>query len=208
ALSWMSGYFINQMFTPLIFYYQGAMSAGQIGVCLALMNMLGLFAITWITVRSPQMGHLAARNENLILERVFYKAFYQSIGIFSLGGFGICILLYLLRGHAIMTRFLSEQEIVILLCAYFFVHMIGALSLYLRAHKKELFTPLSIIGAVLQALFAWYGAFYYGTVGVCWSILIVNAFYGFPSACWLWVKFRNTRRDEKGKESDVFEAYH
>ncbi|MCR9191815.1 MAG: hypothetical protein NXI01_04060 [Gammaproteobacteria bacterium] len=206
AITWMSGYFINQIFTPLVFYYQGTIASGQMGVCLTVMNMLSLFAITRVTVRSPNMGDLAARNERVALNQMFATAFWQSVVIFLLGAFGIGLLLYLFHTHAIMAKFLAWQDIILLLMGYLFVHIIGALSLYLRAHKVELFTPLSVIGAVSLALSAWYGAIHYGSLGVCWSIFLVNAGYGFPSALWLWVKFKRTR-DNYEQESDISEAY-
>ncbi len=207
AITWMSGYFINQIFTPLIFYYQGSVLSGQMGVCLTVMNMLGLFAITWVTVRSPQMGDLAARAEHQQLDKVFLKAFWQSITIFIMGGLSMGVLLYLCQGHAIMARFLPWQEIVLLLIAYLFVHVIGALSLYIRAHKMELFTPLSVIGACLVAGCAWVSVVKHGSLGVCWSILVVNACYGFPTALWLWMKFKRNAHQHEEKEANVSEAY-
>ncbi|PJD93174.1 MAG: hypothetical protein CK424_03015 [Legionella sp.] len=208
AITWISGYFIGQIFTPLIFYYHGSVLSGQMGVCLTVMNMLGLFAITWVTVRSPQMGDLVARAEYQQLDKVFFKALWQSIGIFVLGALGIGFLLYLCQGHAVMARFLPWQEIALLLIAYLFVHIIGALSLYIRAHKIELFTPLSVVGACLVTLCAWFSVVTYGSLGVCWSILMVNACYGFPSALWLWMRFKRNSHSHEEQKSNVFEAYH
>ena len=207
ALSWISGYFINQIFTPLLYHYQGAVISGQMGICLMLSNMLGLFAITWVTVRSPKMGELVAKGDRTNLERVFFIAFWQSVVIFILGALGILSLGFFLKDHAIMTRFLPWSEMSLLLLAYFFVHIIGVISLYLRAHRIELFAPLSVIGAGLIASTAWFGAIHYGSLGVTWCILIVNACYGFPSALWLWFKFKQKWRDNDEQNNDVSKTY-
>lgn len=207
AVSWISGYFLNQIFTPVLYYYKGAVVSGQMGICLSLAMMLGLFSITWLTVRSPKMGELVAQADRKKLDQVFFSAFWQSIFIFILGALGILGLGFFLREHAIMTRFLPWSEMALLLLGYLFVHIIGGLSLYLRAHRIELFMPLSVTGAALIATSAWFGAVYYGSLGVVWSILTVNACYGFPSAWWLWFKFKQKWRDNNGQRDNESKTY-
>lgn len=203
AISWIAGYFLNQIFTPLIYHYQGAIVSGQMGICLLLANMLGLFAITLVTVRSPKMGELVAHKDFKNLDKVFWLAFWQSIGMFIAGAGAILSLGWVLQRAPIMARFLSWPEMAILLLAYLLVHIMGALSLYLRAHRKELFAPLSVIGAVLISSGAWYGARYYGTWGVIWSIFLVNACYGLPTALWLWVNFKRKWRNNDEQINDI-----
>lgn len=207
AVSWISGYFLNQIFTPLLYYYKGSVVSGQMGISLSLATMLGLFSITWVTVRSPKMGALAAQSDRKNLDRIFLTAFWQSTFIFILGGLSMLGLGFVLREHAMMTRFLPWFEMAVLLLGYLFVHIIGGLSLYLRAHRIELFMPLSVVGAALITISAWYGAVHYGSLGVVWSILIVNACYGFPSAWWLWVKFKQKWRDNDDQQDDESKAY-
>jgi hypothetical protein len=206
GISWVSGYFINQLFIPLLYHYQGAVISGQMGICLLLANMLGLFAITLVTIRSPKMGELVARGERSDLDSVFFVAFCQSIVVFILGTVAILGLGAILHDHPIMHRFLPWSEMAILFLAYFFSHIMGILSLYLRAHRLELFAPLSVVGAVLMAGCAWYGAMNYGAWGVTWGIFIVNAGYGLPSALWLWMKFKRTWR--KNNESNTITDSH
>ena len=202
ALSWVSGYFLTQLFTPLLYHYQGAVVSGQMGICLLLANMLGLFSITWVTIRSPKMGALAAHADHKNLDKIFFIAFWQSVVIFMLGAITMLSLAAFFHGQALLARFLPWPEMALLLLAFFFVHIIGVLSLYLRAHRIELFAPLSVIGAALITVSAWFGAVYYGSLGVTLSILIVNACYGFPSALWLWIKFKRKWRDNNGKNND------
>lgn len=206
AMSWVSGYFLTQLFTPLLFHYQGAIVSGQMGICLLLANMLGLFSITWVTIRSPKMGELAAQADRKNLDRVFFIAFWQSVVIFILGAVTMLGLAAFFKGQAILMRFLPWSQMAVLLLAFFFVHIIGVLSLYLRAHRIELFASVSVIGAGLITLCAWFGAVHYGSLGVAWSILIVNACYGFPSALWLWVKFKRKWRDNNGQNNDDSET--
>lgn len=196
AVSWMSGYFLNQAFIPLLYYYQGAVVSGQMGICLLLANMLSLFSITLITVRSPKMGKLVADGDHKHLDRVFYTAFAQSVVIYVCGACSILGLGYLCSAQAMISRFLPLSEMALLLFGFLFIHITGALALYLRAHRVELFAPVSVIGAVLTGLSTWFGAAYYGSLGVVWSIVIINICYGFPSALWLWLKFKGKKINE------------
>lgn len=196
AVSWISGYFLNQIFTPLLYYYQGPAASGRMGISLSLATMLGLFSITWVTVRAPKMGALVAQADRKSLDHVFFVACWQSIIIFMLGALCLLGVGFIAKDHVMMTRFLTLPEMALLLLAYLFVHIIGTFSLYLRAHRIELFASLSVIGAILIAISAWWGAMYYGSLGVVWSIAIVNICYGFPSALWLWLKFKGKKTDE------------
>jgi hypothetical protein len=45
-----------QIYTPILFHYQSANVAGQMGLSLAIANMLGLLAQSWIALRVPTMA--------------------------------------------------------------------------------------------------------------------------------------------------------
>jgi len=70
GLSWLSGYFLTQIYTPILFYYQGAEVAGQMGLSLSIANMLGLLAQSWIARRVPVMAQAAGRQDWNLLDKV------------------------------------------------------------------------------------------------------------------------------------------
>ena len=190
ALSWVSGFFIMQFFTPLLFYYSGPVVSGQMGISITLTSMLSLLCLSWVSVRSPQMGSLAAEKNWFDLDQLFKRIFAQSVFVFLSGTFIILALLYFFNAYNFSHRWLPWFQISLLFLGMFSSHVVGALALYLRAHKAEPFMPLSVIGAVLITLSSWLGAKYYGSYGVCVAIAGVNIIYGLPSGLWLWLRYK------------------
>ena len=56
AVSWVSGYFIFQLFTPLIFARQGPAEAGRLGITLAIFNALSIMGMSWVNAKVPSMA--------------------------------------------------------------------------------------------------------------------------------------------------------
>lgn len=53
ALSWISGYFIFQLFNPVLFATEGPIVAGQMGMTLAVLNAILMFTLSWINTKVP-----------------------------------------------------------------------------------------------------------------------------------------------------------
>ena len=51
ALSWISGYFIFQLFNPVIFATEGAKSAGQMGMSIVVLNTALMISLSWINTK-------------------------------------------------------------------------------------------------------------------------------------------------------------
>lgn len=186
ALSWVSGYFLNQMFVPLLFYYRGPVAAGQMGMCLTIVNMLSLFALTWVSTVTPEMGRLIAKKQWTALDHLFDTAFWQSVFIFILLAVLFLTGIWALQSGSISDRLLPWPQILMLLTTTLFVHITSALSLYLRAHRRDPFVVFSVIGALLLAFGSWYAVVDYGSLGITLCLLVVNGLYGLPSTLWLW----------------------
>jgi hypothetical protein len=59
GVSWLSGYFLMQINTRILFYYQGTNVAGQMGLSLNIAIMLGLLTQSWTTLSIPSMAMTA-----------------------------------------------------------------------------------------------------------------------------------------------------
>jgi O-antigen/teichoic acid export membrane protein len=63
GVSWLSGYFIFQLFNPLIFAFEGPVVAGQLGITLAAFNGISVIAMAWINTKIPTFSmHIAKKN--------------------------------------------------------------------------------------------------------------------------------------------------
>jgi hypothetical protein len=56
AVSWLCGYFIFQLYNPVLFAYKGAVIAGQMGMSLTLCAALQSISISWINTKAPRFG--------------------------------------------------------------------------------------------------------------------------------------------------------
>lgn len=191
AISWMAGYFISQLFVPILFHYHGPEVAGQMGMTLTLAAMLTTVSMSWINTSLPVMGRMAAAGRWQELDDLFRRVFWQSVAAFLVGYAAIIGAVWLFSGHVIANRLLPVSETAIFLGSSFTSHIIGALALYLRAHKREPFTILSVVGAMLMVAVIWPLGKGYSSYGMALGALLVNLFYGLPSALWLWRHLRS-----------------
>ena len=60
ALSWISGYFIFQLFNPVLFATEGAVVAGQMGMTLAALNGIQSLSLSWLNTKVPLYSRLIA----------------------------------------------------------------------------------------------------------------------------------------------------
>jgi hypothetical protein len=151
ALSWISGYFIFQLFTPVLFKYHGPIVAGQMGMTMAIWSaILGICTI-WASVKSPVFGKLIATKKWQELDKEFYKILWQSTLISILICSLALIIVYTLQEYTIIgERLLPVKYIAYLFIALIIQVIINNFAVYLRAHKKEPYLLLSIFAGLLQ----------------------------------------------------------
>ena len=149
AISWASGYFIFQLYTPLMFYYHGSIEAGKVGISIALWTAVHSISSVWITVVMPKINIHISRKERDVLDRMFIKRLFLSILTFLMGTAVFFILFLLLKNRFfILNRFADETSMFFLASAWFFQTIINSLAVYLRAHKEEPLVIPSFLSAV------------------------------------------------------------
>ncbi|MDR3490941.1 MAG: hypothetical protein P4M12_02720 [Gammaproteobacteria bacterium] len=188
AISWISGYFLSQIYIPIIFYYHDSVSAGKLGMSLAVCNMLSLFSISFMTAYNPRMCQLIAQKKWENLHALFNRLFIHSLILTSLAAAAIFICMNLPLLSFLTKRFVSPYEMLLLLSTVVVSYMIGAAAQLLRAFKREPFVWVSLIGAILNASLAWWFGKKYSILGIAYVYLLVNLCYGLPTAWLIWKK--------------------
>jgi len=186
AVSWLSGYFVYNLFTPVLFYFHGPVVAGQMGMTLQLVNSLGALASSWSSPKGPRFGMLISQRRFGELDRLFFKTTAQAVGVCAAGGVALLLALMFVRGHfAIGSRFLGLGPASLLVLATV-VNQIGFCeSVYLRAHKKEPFMWLSLANGLLTGLFVMLLGRFYSVWGVCVAYTLVQiAILVWATAVW------------------------
>ncbi|MCY0977113.1 polysaccharide biosynthesis protein [Chryseobacterium wangxinyae] len=192
ALSWASGYFIYQLFNPIIFATEGAVIAGKVGISLAFINGILTISLSWMNIRIPQFSKLIAQSKFYELDVVFKKNFMLA-NIFSFTGLLVAILFIAYLNYynmEIENRFLSFIPFSILAISAFVNQFIGGLAIYLRCHKKEPLLIYSLAIAIVTASFFLILGKKGGLMGVVWSYFFITFFISLPWVVYTFISKR------------------
>lgn len=181
ALSWLSGYFIFQLFTPVLFAYRGAVEAGKMGMSFSIASALMSIAMAWMSTQAPKFGTLVARKDYITLDHLFKLTLLRSFLVMLLLGAALCIVNYFLHVENIRfaSRLLDPLPFTLLILTTMLNYVTYAQSAYLRAHKQEPFLLISLMSAVLVAILTVVLAKEYGATGIMSGYFVVCAVVGF-----------------------------
>jgi O-antigen/teichoic acid export membrane protein len=181
AVTWMSSYFIFDIINPIAFYFCGAVEAGRLGMSLQLARMIYNVAMTWIYTKSPRFGMLIATRAWSELDRLWRRSALQSF-VFCLLGMMTFWVSVPLVGHyfpKVPARLAPMGVNLWLGGAMLVLAVLTAMSMELRAHKREPYMWLSVANAVLSVVFilplVWLWGIYGEAMGYAlaiWAVLI------------------------------------
>ena len=173
ALSWISGYFIFQLFNPVLFATEGAVVAGQMGMTISVLNGIQALSMSWINTKVPLFSKLIALKDFLKLDEVFKRTLRQMITVclfllvVMIGGIGIIRYFDIsLNGESFGNRFLNYIPMSLMMIALFVNQFVNSWATYLRCHKKEPYLLISIVSAILCSLSTIFLGKYYGINGI------------------------------------------
>ncbi len=183
ALSWVGGYFIFQLFNPVLFATEGPIIAGQMGMTLSILNAVLALSYAWISTKTPVFSSYIAQKDFIKLDNLFNITFTQSslVNLFAMSGifFVIFCIRYFdvsIAGKRLGDRFLSYIPMLFMMISFFMNHLIGSWAVYLRCHKKEPMLVNSIIFGALSSISTIVFGRYYGVLGITSGYFIVTLF--------------------------------
>ncbi len=195
ALSWISGYFIYQLFNPILFRYVGAEVAGQMGMTMQVLNAIQAFSFSWMSTKIPTFSTYIARGEFTSLDSLFKKTLIQLlfVCIFILVAF-IAILNFidLILPISISKRFLYGLPLIVISFSIIPNQILSSLANYLRCYKKEPLVFMSLIVALLCAASSILCTKWYGLEGMVCGYTFIITFIELP---WVYAIYRNKRRE-------------
>jgi O-antigen/teichoic acid export membrane protein len=200
AISWISGYFIFQLFNPVLFATAGPKIAGQMGITITALNGILVLSTSWISTKIPKFSNLIALKKYFELDNLFNKTIRQSafVNLFGLVIFFFILLLLdftnlLLGGMNLRDRFLDYLPLIIMMVPVFINNWVFGLATYLRCHKEEPLMSISITAAILNTLSIYFLAKKFGligvTIGYCFTVIIL-----FPWTYYIFKKYSNIWR--------------
>lgn len=202
ALSWISGYFIFQLFNPVLFATEGASVAGQMGMTLAVLGGIQSLSLSWMTTKVPLYSSLIAQRQYNQLDLVFNRTLKQSVFI---NGFALMLMftvIYLIRYYHIQIgnldlggRFLNYVPMILMMIPLFINQFISSWAIYLRCHKQEPFLVNSIAGGVLCCLSTVLLGRYLGVLGITGGYCCITIILSF----WGYYIYKNKKNEWHGK---------
>ena len=173
ALSWISGYFIFQLFNPVLFAAEGAVVAGQMGMTLTALNAIQAFSMSWLNTKVPVYSSLIAQKNYAVLDALFAKTLKQMTLICSILLVSFLFFIIFLRefqisinGNIFADRFLDYIPMILMMIPVFLQQFTNSWATYLRCHKKEPFMVCSIVAGTLCLLSTLYLGENYGLYGI------------------------------------------
>lgn len=181
ALSWISGYFIFQLFNPVLFATEGAVVAGQMGMTLTALNAILGFTMSWVTTKIPTFSGLIAQRKYLQLDTLFNRTLLQSSIVNVTALIGMSATIFAIRhfnitigGKNFGDRFLPNLPMLFMMLPILLNHIVAAWATYLRCHKREPMLIQSITMGALCSLSTIFWGRYFGVIGMTSGYLILT----------------------------------
>lgn len=175
ALSWGSGYFMAALFTPVLFKYYGPVTAGQMGLTLSLISIVGYISSSWVIPRVPTFGMLINNKEFGKLDKMFWKITRMVFLMSTAAAIIIFAAVYTLyaAGYPLSGRILSPLPLALLLLATVTNGMCLPMGYYLIAHKKMPILSVSIMAGILTCITTLTLGKYYSATGIAAGYALV-----------------------------------
>lgn len=185
-------YFVNAIYTPVIFHYYGPTLAGKMGMTFQLVSIVSSLAIAWIATKAPRFGMYIAQKKWQELDQLFFRASAASLGVVVLGSLALWGIVYGLNviEHPFTERILSPQSFGILMLAFIFLQGALCMYYYLRAHKEEPVMKLNIGYALLNGSLVWAMGSQFGPLGAVTAFLLSTGLFLFPLTLKIFVRCR------------------
>jgi hypothetical protein len=190
GMSWMSGYLLYQIFTPLVFAHRGAAEAAMIGLSLAMFSNIALISMSWLSATVPKLSGLVASGERAELKARFKRLTLQSLACQMAGCIGLCCFVAVGRywGFSIMHRFLPTSDMVFLSVTSTANVAIFSLATFMRIHKEEPMLWNSVVCGLLVCAVTFLTSFHGAWFVVC-GYMIVIVFVSLPWAAILFLRY-------------------
>ncbi len=188
ALSWISGYFIFQLLTPLVFAYHGAIEAGRVGITLGVFNAVLTAGMSWVNAKFPALSMHLARNERPEANVLFRGVAARAL-LFTATVSGVVLLAIWAADEfapAVALRFAPLSVATCIAVATVANTFVFAAAAYLRAHKEEPMLRISLVSGLAMA-----GAVAVGSrAGVLPMMALYMAVTVLIPLPWTWTIFR------------------
>lgn len=192
AVSWISAYFMNYLFIPILFAYKGSVEAGKMGMSMKFSSLVFLLSMAWINTRVPYYGALIKQKKYKELDALALRSTLQAVFV------GVLFSAAIVAGIMIINKYTGKyvnrilpEYIIGILCFASIVSVINtSIAGYLRAHKQEPLMAINIILAVVIALSTFITGKYSNANIMVIAYTLVQIFIALPTFAYIFIKKR------------------
>lgn len=184
ALSWISGYFIFQLLTPLAFSRQGAIEAGRLGITLAIFNALLTIGMSWVNAKAPVMAAQISRGERSKVNHLFRQITWRaslSTAALAIVALGVLVVLET-AAPTVAGRFTSLPVSICIAVVTVTNTFVFSAATYVRAHGEEPMLGVSLVSA-FATLLGTLGGSARGLFPMIFMYMLVTVFVSLPWTC-------------------------
>ena len=203
ALSWISGYFIFQLFNPVLFATEGAVVAGQMGMTVQVLSAIQGFSLSWQSTKIPLYCRYIELKQYNELDIAFGKTLKQMLGVcvvillvFYCIIYGLRITRFAIGDTVFADRFLDFIPMILMTVPVMTNQFVSSWATYLRCHKQEPFLINSVVMGILCCLSTLILGKYYGLYGITIGYSVLCLFISLP---WANVIFRRKKIEWHGR---------
>lgn len=187
AISWISGYFIFQLFNPVLFATDGPIVAGQMGMTLNILTAIQAFAFSWQNTKVPTYSGFIEMKRYNELDSLFDRTTKQM----NLICFGLLVVFFggvvflrvtnlTIAGSVLGSRFLDYLPMFLMMITIFVNINTGAWATYLRCHKQEPILMTSVVVASLCCLSTFILGNMWGVIGITSGYCAIRLLVSLP----------------------------
>lgn len=139
ALSWISGYFIYQFITPIVFYKLGAIEAGKIGMALNIFFAITTIGISFIIANSSKFAGYVSMGEFAKLDNEHRVVMIKSVffSLLNITFFFVAIRFLLYYDINVIERLPDTEVMIVLSIASIINILIIGFSQYIHIHGEN-----------------------------------------------------------------------
>lgn len=138
AMSWVGGYLMFQLFTPIVFRMEGSVAAGRVGLTISIFTAIFAISNIWSTYQMPRFSIAIALRDRRGLEKCLSTALKGSLLTYAVLMTLVITLFLALQWHPkVVTRLLGIDAVIMLALAWLLQLIIHNLAVYVRAFKED-----------------------------------------------------------------------
>ena len=186
AVSWISGFFIFQLFAPLIFKYHGAAEAGRVGLGITVFNSVVTVSTSWVAAKVPVFARLLAHGQRVEASLLFHRLTIASLMFACLSASALIGIAYALHHFNLpmASRLPTVPVLMCLAAAAIGNAFILPAAMFMRAHKQEPMLAPTVAMAITTGI-AVYMTAPLGTAWVVGSYSLLVWVIVVPPTVWL-----------------------